>query len=718
MRGPAGVGKSTWIKENGLEMYTLSADQIRLMIQSPVIMNHGRLGISQKNDAKVWSLLFEMLEARMSRGEFVVIDATHTRNQQINKYRKLAKKYRYRVSVKDLSDSRTLGEILEQNRERDEHKFVPEEVIKTMYERTRNEVVPSWVNTIDTMNDMQLEPLDFDKYKKVFVFGDIHGCVDTLRAFDKKIGFHEDNYHIFCGDYFDRGIQNAETFEVLNRIRKKENILLLKGNHELHLNSYIQNGYKIEGDYKIPRRTVATFQEFENSETIENKQILSFWNSLAQMAYFHKNGNVYICTHGGLPIVPDITTPSIDFVKGVGRYSDYQEVDTAFCSNNCSNIYSIHGHRGDPEVIETTPQTYNLVGNAEIGGNLVVLEIGEEVTIHKFKNDTFDVELVKEREKAKVDIVETHENLFELLEEDKNINVKHLHDDIYSANFSKKVFRNRAWNNITTKIRGLFITDKSKIVARSYNKFFNWGEVDSTSSKELNKNLVFPVTAWNKYNGFLGILSVHEDEWFIASKSTDEGEFKEMFEKLVRPHLTDEMKKWVRDENVTLVFEVIDIEKDPHIIEYEDSHLVLLDIIFKEQVYKEADYSTLKSFSTSFGFNCKTVYKKFYSWGELQAFRRRRDKKDVFEEDTEGFVFEDATGFKWKYKSPFYNFWKKWRGIVQTIKKKGYSNDVKGRLHTYADFKVWNTLKDNDLDLDRPIINIRKDIMRYLDDSK
>ena len=34
LRGAPGSGKSTWIKENNLEQYTLSADNIRLMYQS------------------------------------------------------------------------------------------------------------------------------------------------------------------------------------------------------------------------------------------------------------------------------------------------------------------------------------------------------------------------------------------------------------------------------------------------------------------------------------------------------------------------------------------------------------------------------------------------------------------------------------------------------------------------------------------------------------
>ena len=42
LRGSAGCGKSTWIEKNGLKPYTLSADDIRLLCQSPIMNVHGR----------------------------------------------------------------------------------------------------------------------------------------------------------------------------------------------------------------------------------------------------------------------------------------------------------------------------------------------------------------------------------------------------------------------------------------------------------------------------------------------------------------------------------------------------------------------------------------------------------------------------------------------------------------------------------------------------
>ena len=118
LRGAPATGKSTFIKENNLDQFTLSADQIRLLFQSPIMTVEGGPAISQKNDGKVWSFLFELLEQRMQRGEFTIIDATHSRNSLITRYKDLCKKYRYRCTVVDFTGV-PLEECLRRNRERE-----------------------------------------------------------------------------------------------------------------------------------------------------------------------------------------------------------------------------------------------------------------------------------------------------------------------------------------------------------------------------------------------------------------------------------------------------------------------------------------------------------------------------------------------------------------------------------------------------------------------
>lgn len=94
LRGSAGCGKSTWIEQNGLKPYTLSADDIRLLCQSPVLQVDGTRGISQNNDGTVWKTLFSLLEIRMQKGEFTVIDATNSKTSEMNRYKNMCETYR------------------------------------------------------------------------------------------------------------------------------------------------------------------------------------------------------------------------------------------------------------------------------------------------------------------------------------------------------------------------------------------------------------------------------------------------------------------------------------------------------------------------------------------------------------------------------------------------------------------------------------------------
>ena len=52
MRGAMGSGKSSFIKENGLEPYTLEGDKFRMLLANPA-MDEKEFKISQKNNDKV-----------------------------------------------------------------------------------------------------------------------------------------------------------------------------------------------------------------------------------------------------------------------------------------------------------------------------------------------------------------------------------------------------------------------------------------------------------------------------------------------------------------------------------------------------------------------------------------------------------------------------------------------------------------------------------------
>ena len=103
LRGIPASGKTSWIQQNNLEPYTLSTDGIRLLYQSPVTTNDGEFAISQDNDKAVWDLLYDLLERRMEKGEFVIVDATHYKSSILSKYKDYISKYRYRAYVVDFT---------------------------------------------------------------------------------------------------------------------------------------------------------------------------------------------------------------------------------------------------------------------------------------------------------------------------------------------------------------------------------------------------------------------------------------------------------------------------------------------------------------------------------------------------------------------------------------------------------------------------------------
>lgn len=203
-RGAPGCGKSTYTKEHNLEQYVLSADTLRLMCQSAQETPAGQMEISPQNDDVVWKMLFKLIEVRMSHGEFTVIDATNSKTVEMNCYKNLAKQYRYRMYVIDMTDI-PIEECKRRNAQREWLKRVPEAAIDKMYARFATQKVPSGVtvlpSTTDVLSDLNYSPNDFNQWKKIHIIGDIHGCYTCLSEYLGEM--KDDELYIFVGDYLD-----------------------------------------------------------------------------------------------------------------------------------------------------------------------------------------------------------------------------------------------------------------------------------------------------------------------------------------------------------------------------------------------------------------------------------------------------------------------------------------------------------------------------------
>lgn len=273
---------------------------------------------------------------------------------------------------------------------------------------------------------------------------------------------------------------------------------------------------------------------------------------------------------------------------------------------------------------------------------------------------------------------------------DKRIIKKDLGNGIISLNFSKDVFFKKDWDDITVKARGLFYdTQAKKIIARGFEKFFNINEQEPFD--RTIKRFKYPVKVWHKYNGFLGILGYQEntDSLFVASKSTNAGDFASWFKsKLMSKLIRNEsaLKNFLKKNNVSFVFEVIDTKNDPHIVNYKQDDVILLDLIKNQINFSNANYSTVQRIAKTFGFKSKELVTTLNNEKDVLEFYKdiSRDDYELNGEKLEGFVFEDANKFMIKFKTGYYNYWKKMRGATDSLAKVKAKFEVLGDLRNLS----------------------------------
>lgn len=677
LRGSAGCGKSTWIEKNGLKPYTLSADDIRLLCQSPIMQVDGTEGISQANDNVTWKTLFNLLEVRMQKGEFTVIDATNSKTSEMNRYKEMCNTYRYRIYCVDFTDI-PIDEVKRRNANREVLKRVPEEAIDKMYSRFATQKIPSGIKVIkpNELDTIWMRMIDLSDYNKIHHIGDIHGCNTVLKKYlSDNGGMKDDEFYIFTGDYIDRGLENADVVKFLISIKDKKNVLMLEGNHERWLWLYANGCTGKSKEFEL-----ITKPALEEAR-IDKKDIRQLYRKFGQCAYYKYGDNVYLVTHAGLSTLPkNLSFVATDqMVRGVGGYNDFEKIAETFINTTPDNVYQIHGHRNTKRVeTRVNDRVFNLEGRVEFGGELRCVQVDKDgIHVIEIQNEVFKTpEMQSEQTVTSSSVADTIISL----RANRYIQEKKF-GNISSFNFTEKAFYDKVWDEQTTKSRGLYLdTLKGKVVARAYDKFFNINERPETKFDMLQYKLQFPVTAYVKENGFLGIVSYneYEDDLLIASKSTLDSQFAQWFREMLYEKVStkniQKMKKYIKEHNVSFVFECVDMKNDPHIIEYPNSELFLLDIVQNDMSFSKYEYDTMVDVANQFGLTPKEKAFEIATWQEFFDWYY-----DILEEDyeydgrkIEGFVIEDSVGYMTKLKLTYYNFWKFMRSISHEAIRNGY----------------------------------------------
>jgi predicted kinase len=691
MRGTPACGKSTWIESHGFGEYVLSPDSIRLMYSSPIITKNNELGVEQGKDHIVWETLFKMLEHRMMNGDFTIIDATHTTTKSINQYRKLCSKYRYRCIVVDLNDVFSLETKIEFDSKR-RYKKVGEDVIRMLDARIKipDNNVPNWVSYINSDHISKLKhyinytSTNVDSYKNIKIFPKGAYTESGIRDEIEAAAADSKNLIVLTGTYFLKDMNDLELKNLLSLISMK-NVVALESVQETR----VRNNTSNDGG---------------------NKDLSRILNLLSQAFFFcgHDIEDTLVTASGVFPY--DIA------IKELYKISSAQFIGSN--KNTANFIDSKVRQIFDNRFFITKDSCYNtsLINLKCDYHNRIILNIetktgmisADKVSIKKWIRQC--VEDTSHSPNSKSVELLTQDEYVESLCKSNDIKIKNF-GKISSYNFKRGVFNKRKWTDLNIRARGLFINnDDNTIAARAYDKFFNIDEMPFTKRESLEGNLEFPVQVYEKYNGFLGILSYNkfEDSLLFCSKSSIQTEYALEFERIFRKDVSEENIKLVKDlvkEGWSLVFEVISPNFDPHIIENTKDEVILIESIKNKKEFEKAEFDKLEKISKLIGIKCKNKLLTANSLSELFSFIDNLSDKSK----TEGAVVEDSNGFLFKVKTKYYNTWRGARLIVNTFKNRDIDAT---KLKTKEELLVYNECirrKNNGEEIG-DIISIRKSL--------
>jgi len=709
-RGPQGAGKSTALRELGLGGHVLSPDTIRRTLAGPVMTPRGELVTPQEHDRRVWGMVRRILAERMARGELLAVDATHRSSGDFKMYRDLARRHRYQIACLDFSTI-PFGLAKQRNRDRPEHEVVPDAALRRTFDGCRAGQVPEDVHRICWAEDgshihamrawIDDPILDGHAWRAVCTFGDLQGCWQPVEDFFQQRPMADDVLYLFVGDLCDRGLENGRLMQHMIALSAKPNVRIHWGNHETFLNDW-SLGEAVD-KREFSERTVPQLE----AAGVTPEAVGALCARLVDYTCYQRGGLKVFVNHAGLASMPRRPAGiSLEqYALGTGYYND--PVDERFSRNAPAGWVQVHGHR-NPHLLPAmaAPRSINLEGHVEHGGHLRILwhdddglqtiEIpnaryktlatriqedslfpDERVTIPPWARDLPEVPRLPDDTLA---AMRGHPLIGE--------KVSSVRPWISSLNFTRDAFYQREWDALNVTARGLFFNNRTgEIIARSYDKFFNLGERPETQPAALKESLAYPVVAYRKDNGYLGILGydAEEGELRFCSKSTPDSEFagwfEEIFDSIVPPGKRQMLTRFLRDTQSSMAFEVVDPVRDPHIIDYDAPVLVLLDVIRRAPVFESVGYDRLKRIGKRFELPVKERSVSLDSWAALQGWLKhvRAPGYHLRGDWVEGFVIEDATGFQFKIKVDYYNFWKSMRTLKDRIVSTRKSGKPLGR---------------------------------------
>ena len=201
-------------------------------------------------------------------------------------------------------------------------------------------------------------------------------------------------------------------------------------------------------------------------------------------------------------------------------------------------------------------------------------------------------------------------------------------------NYSRKTQYEGKWDDITLKTRGLILDREGNVIAKSFDKFFNYEELTMKDIPEEG----FEV--FEKLDGSLGILFWYQGKWILSSK----GSFTSDQAIKGRQILNEKYNVEVLPKGYTTVVEII-YPENRIVCDYGSDELLVVLSMVSNASGKELDYESMMSFNDVSGIPVVKKYDGIKNYDEL---------KSSIGSDREGYVIKFKNGFRMKIKGEEY----------------------------------------------------------------
>lgn len=708
LTGAPGTGKTTLLRELGVENLAVGFDQMRQIFApmipcvedlgagEPMLETEGSqtMRLRQSDEFAVVQATIAALEARMTAGTTVFFDATSLNISDQNELIRRGAAHGYTSYILDAQGDITFDELKIRNAARGPRALPEEDLREKWLKGAQKEFAPG-AKLID-MTSRETILADLARIQRtprisaerVIVVGDLHSCAAPLQRAINELDAPGTHW-VFSGDLFDRGPDPVEVWEIVAQLLIEQRCTVVTGNHESHLRTV--NTRPVGG--KMPQ-TIETRNALLEANIGPQAQI-DFVNATVPALLFSLDDDTaltWLVTHGGVGrqtaerLLGEgmLHVTEAECIYGLSeRFLAYRgkssyDVERISLSGN-----QLHGHRNG---VHDSGVTVDPV--REIDGSLVIcLESGASsggtVSVAVLESsagaspsarvitypDEVSPSLAAQNAFSPVGASAPRRNLLERMTLSSNVAVKPVQGfpGVVAANFTRQAFQSGAWDQDSVHARGLFLDESTgEVLARGYEKFFHIGEAPGRTMDDLldREKTAYPVVAVKKFNGYLALVASVHGRLAVFSKS-GRTPYAETAEKMLQEHLGDErleqLRQMLERSRCTALFEVLRAD-DPHpITEAGPDRLVLLDTVFNSETFGTSEKLT-RGIAARFGFEVAghTVIGRARGPESLQGLI-----DTISARSDEGGVLIDARGYRAKVKAHTYASRKSTRGVLE-----------------------------------------------------